>query len=118
MQTNPTTSQLAAPAAVLTFTDFWTGNPSNPATKVGSQYGSPMGRKTWGFAQQGAKCVRLFHVAINSGGYDTGGAYWGIGAPLFCATDGIYIAFTRATHRAEAAKLLNLTNAELLRPIN
>lgn len=27
---------------------------------------------------------RLFEVTINRGGYDSGGAYWGIGKPLWC----------------------------------
>lgn len=28
---------------------------------------------------------QLQRVQLNSGGYDSGGAYWGIGAPLYCA---------------------------------
>lgn len=29
--------------------------------------------------------LRLRRVPINAGGYDSGGAYWGNGQPLFCA---------------------------------
>lgn len=31
--------------------------------------------------------LRLQRVRIDSGGYDPGGAYWGIGAPLYWVSD-------------------------------
>jgi hypothetical protein len=31
--------------------------------------------------------LSLQRVRLNSGGYDSGGAYWGIGEPLYVATD-------------------------------
>ena len=55
---------------------------------VSSRYGAPMGRRADGFLETDvARFVRLYHVRINSGGYDDGGAYWGLGVPLFCAED-------------------------------
>ena len=65
--------------------------------------GSPMGRKEWRDAPTVARSVRVFRVRIDSQGYDDGGAYWGIGKPLFCATDGQnYRMFTRADSRLAA----------------
>lgn len=62
--------------------------------------GSPMGRKEWREAPTKPRSVRVFRVRIDSQGYDDGGAYWGIGKPLFCATDGEnYRMFTRADSR-------------------
>ncbi len=59
-----------------------------------------MGRSEWRDAPTVARSVRVFRVRINSQGYDDGGAYWGIGNPLFCATDGRdYRMFTRADSR-------------------
>lgn len=60
------------------------------------------------------RTVRLFRVNLDSGGYDDGGAYWGIGAPLYCATNGAdYIEFTRADNRFHAMALLNLPPSTL-----
>jgi hypothetical protein len=60
---------------------------------VSSKYGAPITEK-----------LHLARVRLNSGGYDVGGAYWGVvGEPLWCAwntTDSIYL---RARDR-EAAK--------------
>lgn len=62
--------------------------------------GSPMGRKEWTEAPTKPRSARVFRVRIDSQGYDNGGAYWGIGKPLFCATDGQnYRMFTRADSR-------------------
>ena len=56
--------------------------------QVNSRYGAPMGRHAEGYLETRVKrFIRLFRVRINSQGYDDGGAYWGIGEPLFCATD-------------------------------
>lgn len=46
----------------------------------------------------------LRRVRINSGGYDSGGAYWGIGAPLYWAStvEGETEFFFRAPGRAAA----------------
>lgn len=69
---------------------------------VSSPYGAPMGRLTYGHAPSDP--CRLFRVRLDSGGYDDGGAYWGIGAPLYCATDeDQFRHFTRACDRQAAA---------------
>ncbi len=67
--------------------------------KVNQVYGAPLGRSSSAPAGK----VRVFRVKIDSGGYDDGGAYWGIGQPLYCAlgTDGGR-AFTRADSRLSA----------------
>lgn len=54
-------------------------------TDVNSQYGAPMGRRDF-IGDTGAPYkFRLFKVRLDSGGYDDGGAYWGLGEPLYCA---------------------------------
>ncbi len=55
---------------------------------VNSNYGAPLGRHTgpdYLDAAAGKVCLR--RVTLNSGGYDKGGAYWGIGAPLWECLD-------------------------------
>lgn len=79
---------------------------------VGSKYGAPMGRSSWLTMPDDAtkssiptepRSVRLFKVNLDSGGYDDGGAYWGIGEPLWCATDDEnYREFVRAPYRCIA----------------
>jgi len=72
--------------------------------KVNCRYGAPMGRHsdTTLFGK-----VRLSRVEMR-GDYDSGGAYWGLGAPLYCAQDdGGNEIYFRATNRDGAkAKLL------------
>lgn len=60
----------------------------NPAPDVSSRYGSPMGRAS--AATQDLDTTHplfLVRIRLNSGGYDAGGAYWGVGLPLYCAND-------------------------------
>lgn len=81
---------------------MWRGPPEMPAPRlpdVSSRYGAPMGRpdRPTAFDLTDSKgnryaldfaAPRRFHlsrVPLNGGGYDAGGAYWGIGAPLFWA---------------------------------
>lgn len=77
-------------------------------SKVNSQRGAPMGRASYGSIPECfPRSVRLFRVNIDSQGYDDGGAYWGIGQPLWCAigehdTGCISRAFVRAGSREEA----------------
>ena len=53
---------------------------------VNCRYGAPMGRGQAEAADTQAPIkFRLSRVYLNSGGYDRGGAYWGIGAPLYQA---------------------------------
>lgn len=56
-------------------TTGWCGDP---------QRGASMGRRSRG--EPTSKC-HLFEVILDSGGYDDGNAYWGLGQPLFCLTD-------------------------------
>ena len=57
-------------------------------TPVSGTYGAPMGRYTGpDFLDVDAGKIYLQRVPINSGGYDAGGAYWGLGAPLWEAQD-------------------------------
>jgi hypothetical protein len=68
--------------------------------------GAPMGRSEWHKENVSVvRSVRVFHVPLNSGGYDVGGAYWGLGGKLYCATDcKNFRLFTRARNRAEACE--------------
>lgn len=53
---------------------------------VNCRYGAPMGRGQASAADKSAPIkFRLSRVYLNSGGYDRGGAYWGIGAPIYQA---------------------------------
>ena len=71
---------------------------------VSGRYGAPMGRRSSTMPNlDPAERLQLFRVPINSGGYDSGGAYWGLGAPLWCAMDHTgETAFFRARDRAAA----------------
>ena len=57
---------------------------------VGSKYGAPMGRNGCRPLNFNAPLkFYLRRVPLNSGGYDSGGAYWGLGSPLYyaCSVD-------------------------------
>ena len=88
-------------------------------SQVGSIYGSPMGRSENRIpADLPARPVRLYRVRLNRGGYDDGGAYWGIGQPLYCAEwttdEGDGRKFVRADSRFYAARKLGITDAALI----
>lgn len=54
---------------------------NSPEREVGNKYGAPMGRPTvdGGYTLlDNARPVSLRAVRVDSGGYDQGGAYWGI----------------------------------------
>lgn len=59
----------------------------NPTPHVSSRYGAPMGRTSDHLSgliiEETDSRFTLRRVPINSGGYDSGGAYWGLGQPLF-----------------------------------
>jgi hypothetical protein len=78
----------------------------NPTPNVNCQYGAPMGRPSHfpHSIEPGARAY-LRRIPINSGGYDRGGAYWGLGDPLWwCGDDsGALDMFFRAKDR-DAAK--------------
>ena len=71
-------------------------------TPVHSPYGAPMGRRGATDLDTSAP-LALHRVPINSQGYDRGGAYWGVGAPLYEVIDqdgdGFFV---RAKDRADA----------------
>ena len=75
------------------------------AEPVNAKYGAPMGRHLGpDFLSPEAGKIHLRRVPLNSGGYDRGGAYWGLGQPIWHAMDqdGNEVCF-RAPSR-EAAK--------------
>lgn len=70
---------------------------------VVGRYGAPMGRPSNAYIPPPGSRVRLFRVPINNGGYDRGGAYWGIGDPLYCASGpGGEVVWFRANDRGAA----------------
>ena len=79
---------------------------NNPTPTVSCKYGAPMGRMDGHPAAfQDEKCY-LQRIPINSGGYDRGGAYWGLGAPLYAlgTPDGEWTYFR--AHSREDAKAI------------
>lgn len=98
---------------------------------VSSKFGAPMGRHTWGKLsnnQDIPKHLRLFKVNLDSGGYDDGGAYWGLAArghQLWCARadaceangEEDYREFVRAGTRNGAAWKLGILNEWLKSPL-
>jgi len=69
--------------------------PINPTPRVDCKYGAPMGRasrNTYTDAQghtfeltvnADARPFYLVKCPLDGGGYDRGGAYWGLGEPLY-----------------------------------
>ena len=67
----------------------------NPTPEVNAKYGAPMGRpssKSYTDKQgrtfeitvnEDARPFRLVRCPLDSGGYDRGGAYWGLGESLY-----------------------------------
>lgn len=82
--------------------------------EVSSRYGAPMGRPNAAPANWQAdpepRSLRLVKVPLDSGGYDSGGAYWGHGQPLYCLATraGEPLAFVRASRRLTAAMALGV----------
>ena len=88
--------------------------------KVDCKHGAPMGRSCWprtngGFGEFDPTAVdhfklpaRCLHIRLDDG-YDSGGAYWGSGTPLWCITNGFdgttFQWFTRAPSREGAIAL-------------
>lgn len=85
---------------------------------VDSHRGAPMGRREFTTPPTKPHSVKVFRVNLDSGGYDDGGAYWGLGKPLFCATDGAdYRMFVRADSRLAAVAEFRLAPFLLARGI-
>ena len=94
-------------------------------SKVDSSRGAPMGRMPYGSIQECfPRTVRLFKVNIDSQGYDDGGAYWGHGAPVWCAIGEHYYtgfqsrAFVRADSREHAIVALEIEDGLLVQGIS
>lgn len=86
---------------------------------VSTRYGAPMGRHSVPDLDTTRGTVRLFHVPLDSGGYDSGGAYWGHGSRLYCAVDRDGdMQFTRAYGRRNAALQLGIPASALRRPFD
>lgn len=89
---------------------------------VSARYGAPMGRHSVGDLDQSRASVRLFRVNLDSGGYDDGGAYWGLrphGLSLWCAIDRDGdMQFTEASTREQACFMLEIDWRALRMPLN
>jgi hypothetical protein len=76
---------------------------TNPTFEpVFAKYGAPMGRHAGPTPSSSGEKWTLQRVRLDRGGYDPGGAYWGIGQPLYWANDGADDAYFRARDRAAA----------------
>lgn len=89
---------------------------TNPTPEVNAKYGAPMGRvsrstvtdkhgRTFELTvTEDAKPMNLIRCPLNSGGYDRGGAYWGIGEPLYYYSDhtGSITGYVRGRTRQKA----------------
>ena len=95
---------------------------SKQFSTVSSRYGAPMGRATVPVLNTAPRSVRLFAVRLDGGGYDDGGAYWGLrfnGERLYCARDNEGdMQFTDATSREHAAFLLDIPAPALAQPFD
>ena len=78
----------------------------NPVEPVSSRYGAPMGRHSTlqGDVLPSDRPMQLQRIRLNSGGYDAGGVYWGLGEPLywFCNYEGDVTGYIRASSRNAA----------------
>lgn len=78
-------------------------------TKAYSERGADMGRPTFmPEAPSQPLKLHLERVSIDSGGYDRGGAYWGLGDPLYVAHAENVQVFYRTKSRAEAKAVVKL----------
>jgi len=87
---------------------------------VSGKYGAPMGRREF-YNPEYMAAARLFRVRLDSGGYDDGGAYWGLGEPLWCCMqrDHGFQVFFRASSRRAAAEYVaaEYPGLRLFRPV-
>lgn len=78
----------------------------NPTPDVSGRYGAPMGRASGNLDHSDYSLWRAKAVPLNSGGYDKGGAYWGLrsrGKRLFAVQDGMgNVAFVDARDGKDA----------------
>lgn len=82
----------------------------DPVYKVDTRRGAPMARPDVHASFLPEKRVRLNKLRIDDGGYDNGGAYWGLGEPLYCAyyfeDDDQFVLYFRAKNRTAAREYL------------
>jgi hypothetical protein len=80
---------------------------TNPTPPVDCRYGAPMGRA----AREGyivtinSRPMYLVRCPLDSGGYDAGGAYWGLGEPLYyyaAQPEGLIDGYVRGRTREKA----------------
>lgn len=89
-----------------------------------SERGAYMGRRETAGDPDAALIFRVYRMSIDSGGYDNGGAYWGLGKPLyraFASSDELVIAaefYMRADSRESVTEevLRRYPNARLAAP--
>lgn len=71
--------------------------------KAYNQYGASMGRRNVTTDRDAAMTFRLYRMRLDKGGYDNGGAYWGIGPDslwhAYTETDEVFV---RAKTREDA----------------
>ena len=80
----------------------------NPAAPVSCRDGAPMGRSNFGDTFDVMRPLHLVRLPLDSGGYDSGGAYWGHGVPLYAVHDtagGFYRTFRGRSREAVKAEL-------------
>lgn len=79
----------------------------NPVPNVSCRYGAPLGRDSESLDHDGT--WKADRVALDEGGYDDGGAYWGLrprDQSLFAVQDGMgNIAFVDAASSEEALQV-------------
>jgi hypothetical protein len=74
-------------------------------TPVDSRHGAPMGRNTGAFIDTCVGKLYLRRIYLDSGGYDAGGAYWGLGEPIYECQDQDGNSITlRARNQADAKR--------------
>lgn len=82
----------------------WMGDPRR---------GASMGRASSRPDVKPAAKVYLKKMPIDRDGYDSGGSYWGIGDPMFWASDDAdFELFTRAKNREDAKRIVREKHPE------
>lgn len=84
----------------------------DPTPKCDCRYGAPMGRLTrYRVVDDWDGLVHLVHIPLDRGGYDKGGAYWGLGGRIYAwGINNDAIEYLRANDRNDAKRLIRKTN--------
>lgn len=84
--------------------------------QLSTKFGAPMGRRDEVLELDEPRSIRLAEIKLDRGGYDSWGAYWGLGQPLYAAEqDGRY-RFVRAGTRLAAVVALQIPYKSLKSP--